>query len=59
MVQHITEDRIIYPYKKKDKNESDHRKQAASVFNQMLLVLDVMKADLEHRKKYLKLCAKS
>ena len=59
MVQHITEDRIIHPYKKKDMNNSYERKQAASVFNQMLLVLNAMKKDLEHRKKYLKLCANS
>ena len=56
MVQHITEDRIIYPYKKKDTNDSDHREQAASVFNQMLLALGVMKEDLEHRKKHLSVC---
>ena len=55
MGQNITEDRIIHPYKKKVINNCKDRKQVASVFNQMLLVLGVMKKDLEHRKKYLKL----
>ena len=59
MVQNITEDRIIYLYKKKDINDCDDKEQAASVFHQMSFVLDVMKADLKHRKKSLKRCAKS
>ena len=53
MGQNITEDRIIHPYKKEDINNCKDKKQVASVFNQMLLVLGVMKEDLEHRKKYL------
>ena len=57
MVQNITEDRIIRPYKKEDEdiNNCKDRKQVASVFNQMLFVLRVMKEDLKHRKKHLKL----
>ena len=51
MGQNITED----PYKKKDINDCE----ATSVFNKIFLILDVMKEDLEHRKKYLKWCAKS
>ena len=59
IVQNITENNFINPYEKKDTNSCDDRKQVASVFNQMDLVLDVMKDDLEHRKKYLKPCPKN
>ena len=59
MGQNITEDRIINPYEKKDINNCNSTNQAASVFKQMHLVLDVMKEDLKHRKKYLKRCAKN
>ena len=59
MGENITEDRIIHPYKKLYIKGCDDRTQAGTVYNQLVLVLDVMKEDLERRKKYLKWCAKS
>ena len=53
MDQNITED-LISPYNKIYIVDSQDRIKAGTVFNQMSLVLDVMKKDLEHREMDLK-----
>ena len=45
MVKNITAD-LIFPY---NKTHSYDKNKAGSVFNQLYLVLCVMKEDLEHR----------
>lgn len=45
---------FIYPFNETVKKDCKEKKEAGSVLNQMLLVLETMKDDLEHRKKYLK-----
>ena len=47
MVQNIIEDRIVHDHKT---DIGDFGDKAGSFFNQMYLVLDVMKKDLHHRE---------
>lgn len=44
---------LIYPYDDIVKRKCKKSKEAASVLNQMLLVLSSMKEDFEHRKRNL------
>ena len=47
----ITEEYFISPYNETVNADCMERREARSVLNQMLLVLEVMKVDLVHRKK--------
>ena len=44
---------FISPYNETVKKDCVKRKEAGSVLNQMLLVLETIKDDLDHQKKYL------
>lgn len=44
---------FISPFNEKVKTDCEKRKEAGSILNQMFLVLETMKDDLDHRKKYL------
>ena len=58
MGENITED-LISPYDKTHIVDSEDRKKAGSVFNQLVLVLDVMNEDLKHREMDLRCKGKS
>ena len=47
----ITEEYFISPYNETVNADCMERREERSVLNQMLLVLEVMKVDLVHRKK--------
>ena len=48
---HITEQDFISPYDETATTDCEKREAAASVLNQMLLVLETMKVDLVHPRK--------
>ena len=48
---HITEQDFISPYNEAATTDCKKREEAASVLNQMLLVLETMKVDLVHPRK--------
>ena len=52
----ITTADFIFPYNQTVTTSFEKRRQAASVLNQMLLVLETMVDDLDHRRQCLKGC---
>lgn len=48
---HITERDFISPYNETATTDCKKREEAASVLNQMFLVLETMKVDLVHPRK--------